>query len=68
MSIWDNVRAIEVDRNENKVFGIKSAIIWGHSANSNSVFPLLYLRKPKGITQEEYDELIDSIAIQFVKK
>ena len=68
MSIFDNLRAIEFDKNENHIFGIKSAIVWGHSKHQNSCSPLLYIRKPKGVTQEEYDELIDSIEIKFLKK
>jgi len=68
MSIFDEIRAFEFDHNKNHIFGIKSAIVWGHSAHSNSCFPILYLRKPKGITQEQYEELIDAIEIQFVKK
>lgn len=68
MSIFDKIRSVEVDKNKNKIFGIKSAIIWAHSNQTNSTYPLLYLRKPKNITDEEYKELIDSINVTFFKK
>ena len=66
MSIFDKLRSFEVDRNENHIFGIKSAIVWGHSNNTNGSYPILYLRKPKGITDEEYKEIIDAIDINFI--
>lgn len=69
MSILDKIKSFEFDKNENKIFGIKSAIIWGHSNRTNGIFPLLYLRKPKHISEEEYQELINSIDIHFkIKK
>jgi hypothetical protein len=68
MSILNKIRSFEFDKNKNKIFGIKSAIIWGHSNKTNSIFPILYIRKPKGITQEEYDELLDAIDINFIIK
>lgn len=68
MSIFDKIKSFEFDKNETKIFRIKSAIVWGHSSRTNGSFPILYIRKPKGITEEEYRELIDSINIQFIKK
>lgn len=68
MSILDKIKSFEFDKNRNKIFGIKSAIIWGHSKGTNGIFPLLYLYKPKHISQEEYEELINSIEISFIKK
>jgi hypothetical protein len=65
MSIFDNLRSYEFDRNKKRVFGIKSAIIWGHSKNSNSCSPLLYISKPRGITNDEFNELLDSLIIGF---
>ena len=64
-SIFNKIKSFEVDKNETKLFGIKSAIIWGNSPKANTQFPLLYLRKPKNISEEEYNELINSIEINF---
>lgn len=66
-SIFNKIKSFELDKNQNKIFGIKSAIIWGNSSENNSMFPLLYLRKPKNISDEEYSELINSIQINFKK-
>ena len=68
MSIWDKVRAFEFDKNRKYLFGIKSAIVWGHSKDTNGIFPLLYVSKPKHISLEEYEELLKDINITFIKK
>lgn len=68
MSIFDEIKSFEFDRNRNKIFGIKSGIVWGHSKNSNSSFPLLYISKPKHITEEQFNKLLDSIEINFIIK
>lgn len=65
MSIFKNIRSFEFDKNKKHIFGIKSAIIWGHSSRTNGIFPLLYLRKPKSISEEDYNELIEHIEISF---
>ena len=68
MSIFDEIKSVEFDRNRNKIFGIKSGIVWGHSKDKNSIFPLLYISKPKHITEEQFNELLDSIDINFIIK
>lgn len=68
MSIFNKLRSFSFDKNEKHIFGIKSAIVWGHSNISNSESPILYISKPKHISQEEYEELLDSIDIQFTRK
>ena len=65
MTIIDKIRSIEYDKNRSKIFGIKSAILWGHSKDTNSTFPLLYISKPKYITQEEYEDLLDRLEINL---
>jgi len=68
MSIFDEIRDFEFDPNKNKIFGIKSAIVWGHSNHSNSCSPVLYISKPKGVPQEQFEELIDCLQIKLIKK
>lgn len=65
MNILDSIKSFEFDKNKNKVFGIKSGIVWGHSKNSNSSFPLLYISKPKSISQEDFELLLDKISISI---
>lgn len=67
MSILKELQSFEFDRNKSKVFGIKSAIIWGHHKNGGS-YPLLYITKPKHVTQEEYEEILDGLNIQLTYK
>lgn len=68
MNILDTIRSFEYDKNKNKVFGIKSAIVWGHSNKTNSSFPLFYISKPKGISQEDFDAVLDAIEINLIVK
>lgn len=67
MSVFDNIRSVEVDKNKGKIFGIKSGIVWGHSTKENCASPLLYLSKPKSISQKDFEELLDKIRIEFIK-
>lgn len=67
MSIVDEIKSFEFDRNKNRIFGIKSGIIWGYSNKSNAIFPLLYLSKPKSISEEDFRDLLDRIEISIKK-
>lgn len=67
MAITDNIKSIEYDRNRRHIFGIKSAILWGFSKHSNSCFPLLYISKPRSISQEDFDYLLDHLEIKLHK-
>lgn len=53
------------DKNEDKIFGIKSAILWG--IRGNNQFPLLYFSKPKSISEEDYKEILDNLQISMTK-
>jgi hypothetical protein len=63
MTILDTIKSFEFDPNRKKLFGIKSGIVWGYSNQSNSVAPLLYISKPKHISQEDFDLLLSNIEI-----
>lgn len=65
MSILKTIRSIEFDKNKKKIFGIKSAILWGHSNKSNSCSPLIYITKPKHVTQEDFDEILEKLDINI---
>lgn len=67
MNILDTIRSFEFDKNRNKVFGIKSGIIWGHSNKSNGIFPMLYISKPKHVSQEDFELLLDKLDINILK-
>lgn len=67
MNILDSIRSFEFDKNRKFVFGIKSGIVWGHSNKSNSSFPMLYISKPKNISQEDFELLLDKIQIEILK-
>ena len=68
MSIFKDLKSFEFSTNKEHAFGVKSGIVWGNSNKSNCVYPLLYISKPKGISEEDYNELLDSLEIAFIKK
>ena len=63
----DNIKSIEYDINKNKVFGIKSAIIWGHAKDKNVASPLLYISKPRNVSQEDFEVLLEKLQIDILK-
>jgi len=67
MSILKKVKSIEFDKNRNQNFGIKSGILWAYSNEKNSIFPLLYISKPKHISKEDFDLILDRLSIGIRK-
>jgi len=61
--ILDKIKSFEFDRNRSGIRDIKSGIVWGHSKGSGSIFPMLYISKPKHISQEDFEILLDKIDI-----
>lgn len=66
-TILEQIRSFEFDKNRKAIFGIKSGIVWGHSKTTNGSFPMLYISKPKGITQKDFELLLDKIDISIRK-
>lgn len=66
MNILDEIKSITFDKNRTELFGIKSGILWGHSKDTNVSYPLLYISKPKQISQEDFEVLLDSIKINII--
>jgi hypothetical protein len=46
-----------------KHLGITSAILWGDTGER--WLPLLYFKKPKWLTEEEYQKIIESLMISI---
>lgn len=44
--------------------GYKCAVVWGHK--KASMIPVMYIRKPKHISQEEFDNMMKHIEIKFI--
>jgi hypothetical protein len=65
MSILDTIKSVEFDTNRNKIFGIKSGIVWGHSNKTNGIFPMLYISKPKHISKEDFELLLSKLDISI---
>lgn len=65
MDILEDIKSIEFDRNRTHVFGIKSGILWANSKKTNGMYPILYISKPKSISQNDFEILLDSIEIRM---
>ena len=48
------------DENSDSIFGIKSPILWRYN-NENSVSPICYFRKPKHVSDREFENIINLI-------
>jgi hypothetical protein len=64
-TILESIKSFEFDKNRKKIFGIKSGIVWGHSNSTNGMFPMLYISKPRTISQEDFELLLDKIEISI---
>ena len=60
-----NPKEFCLDRGD-KSLGIKSPTLWG--IEDGKMYPIIYLRKPKGISQEDFDAFIERIQIYVKKK
>jgi hypothetical protein len=65
MSVFDTFNSFEFDKNKDRIFGIKSGIIWGNVKDTYLTQPILYISKLKSITEDEFQELLNSINISF---
>jgi len=64
-SILDRIDSIEFDKNENHKFGIKSGIVWGYT--KQECYPLLYLSKPKSVSEDDYRDILNRLILHFSK-
>lgn len=66
-NILSKIKSFSYDKNRDGIFGLKSAIVWGNSKDTNSTFPMLYISKPKHISKKDYELLLDKIEITIKK-
>ena len=63
--IIDGAKHFAFDKNENKMFGVKSGILWRYSKEKNSCSPALYFSKPKHVSQEDFEEILSRLRVSF---
>ena len=63
--IFNTIKSVSFDKNEDRIFGIKSGIVWGHRKKTGALFPLLYISKPKHISENDFKTLLSTITISF---
>jgi len=66
-NILESIKSFSYDKNRSAMFGIKSAIVWGNSNETNGIFPMLYISKPKHISQSDYELLLNKLDISIRK-
>ena len=65
MSILNKIKSYEFDKNTHKILGIKSPIVWGHL--DGGAIPIFYIRKPKSMSQKDFEEIIEHLDITIKK-
>lgn len=56
------------NKRNKKDFGITSAVIWASRKGISGWFPILYLKKPKAISDEEFNTLLESLELKIIIK
>jgi hypothetical protein len=54
---------IEIRKENKKRMGISSFIIYGLEQDKNRYYPILYIKKPRWQTEEEFQKIIDNMTI-----
>ncbi len=69
MSIFDKIESFTICRDvkdNQRTLRRKSGMILG--MHGGTFIPIMYLSKPKYVADKEFQELLDCIDIQFIKK
>lgn len=53
---------LELEKNKDKVFGARSAILWGYT-EATTAYAIVYLKKPKYMSEEEFEDILDGLEI-----
>ncbi len=48
-----------------KLFRTSNGILWADQNGRNQYYPILYLKKPKYLSEEEFQKLLDKLEITF---
>ncbi len=48
-----------------KIFRTSNGILWADQNGRNQYYPILYLKKPKYLSEEEFQKLLDKLEITF---
>lgn len=71
VSVFNKISSFFIERDiktMQKKFQRKSGIVFAKRRQSGAFFPIMYLSKPKWVTEDEFQELLNAIDIQFIKK
>jgi len=68
MSIFDKVGDFHLHKKGDFLPSVKSPVLSGLRKDKAIMYPLIYFRKSKAISQEHFDELMDCIEITLKKK
>ena len=58
---------IEIRKKNKKEMGISSLIVYALEQDKNGYYPILYIKKPRWQTEEEFQKIIDNMTI-FINK
>jgi hypothetical protein len=63
----ENITGLRIDRNKNRIGNIRSAIVFATREEKDDEIPFLYLKRPKTFSEEQFDEIIESMTISINK-
>jgi len=43
----------------------KSPSVWGHDATNNGMYPLIYLKKPKWMSDKQFSKVVKGITLNI---
>lgn len=58
-----DIESFTLDTKDIHRLGYKCAVVWGHKGASMQ--PVMYIRKPKHISQDDFDNMMKHIEIKF---
>ena len=61
-----NPQKFSFSKSGEKALGIKSPILWG--IEGGKMYALVYLRKPKHVSQEEFNQIIERMSLYLSKE
>lgn len=61
--MWLKILKLELEKNKDKNFRSRSAILWVYTEDTTAY--AIYLNKPKYMSYEEFDDILDKLEIKI---
>jgi hypothetical protein len=67
----ENIKSLVLDKSKElrehnkKIFRTSNGVLWADQIGDPRYYPILYLKKPKHLSEEEFQKLLDKLEITF---